>query len=223
MRRFFEEHRLDNDSLSKGRVNSIKRSVLARTEEDKPMKKHFKFKPLIIAAAAAATMAMSAVTVNALSSGDDALIKINGKTVDAYYSSYVEESGYTVEIYMVDYPEEVLINPPKDVPPEPVGEMKLADEYNVSDDYIELVDEEGNRFPLGRGSGSVWTFGKYVMVCITKTDENGRMTGYSYGCNGGGEKEEYGTDIYYDPNSKTLSVEFHKNLFDTIGDIFKGE
>ena len=70
MRRFFEEHRLDNDGLSKKRINKIKASVLARTEEVKPMKKRFKFKPLVIAAAVFGTMALSVVTVNAATNGE---------------------------------------------------------------------------------------------------------------------------------------------------------
>lgn len=68
MRSFFEEHGLD-ESLSENRARKIKYSVLARVEGEKPMKKNFKFKPLVIAAAAAATMALSVVTVNGATNG----------------------------------------------------------------------------------------------------------------------------------------------------------
>lgn len=211
MRRFFKEHRLDNDSLSEDRINKIRCSVLSQVKGDKPVKKRFKFKPLVIAAAAIATMAMSAVTVNALSSGDNPPIKINGKTVDAYFTSYVDECGHTVDIYVVEFPKEILMSPPKDADPEPVGELKAVHNFDA-DDSIVLVDEAGNTFSRG-------LFGKYIQVCINKNGE----AGYIYGHNGGGVKEQYGMEISYSPNDKSLSIEYHKNLFDTIGDIFHGE
>lgn len=216
MRRFFEEHRLDNDGLSKARVKKIKTSVLARIEEDKPMSKRFKFKPFVIAAAVIATTAMSAVTVNALSSGDDPPIKINGKTVDAYFTSYVDECGHTVDIYVVEYPEEILMNPPKDADPAPVGELKAVHNFDV-DDSVVLVDEAGNEFPFSGGNTGL--FGKEVLICIQKDGESG----HNYSHDGGGVKPEYGMEMLYNPSDKSLSIEYHKNLFNTIGDIFNGE
>lgn len=211
MRRFFEEHKFDNDGLSEERINNIKTSVLARVKEGNPMKKRFKFKPLVIAAAAMATMAVSAVTVNALSTGDNPPIKINGKTIDAYFTSYVDECGHTVDIYVVDFPEDILMALPQYSEPQPVGELKAVHDFDV-DDSIVLVDEEGNTF-----NGSF--FGKYVQVCIQKEGE----TGYNYGFNGGGVKESYDMEILYSPADKSLSIEYHQSLFDTIGDMFGKE
>lgn len=70
MRKFFEEHTLNSEALSKKRVKKIKSSVLSRVEEDKHMKKRKFIKPAIIAAAVAATMALSVVTVNAATNGE---------------------------------------------------------------------------------------------------------------------------------------------------------
>lgn len=211
MRSFFEEHKLDNSNgLSKSRVKKIRHSVLAQVEECKPMKKRFNFKPLVIAAAAIATMALSAVTVNALSSGDNPLIKINGKMIDAYYTSYIDEFGFTVDIYMVDFPEEILMNPPKNADPAPVGELRVLE----IDDTFVLVDEAGDEFQIG--GGSTWAFGKYVQITKNKEEE----TGYDLGYDGGGVREEYGIEILYSPNDKSLSIKYYKNLFDTIADMF---
>lgn len=59
------EERLPDD-----RVDKIKASVLSRIEEDKPMKKHFTIKPLLIAAVITATGAISALSAGAVTSPD---------------------------------------------------------------------------------------------------------------------------------------------------------
>ncbi|MCM1167018.1 MAG: hypothetical protein NC299_11585 [Lachnospiraceae bacterium] len=226
MRSFFEEHGLD-ESLSENRARKIKYSVLARVEGEKPMKKKFRFKPLIIAAAAVAAAAASTVTVNALSSGENPPIKINNKSVEAYYTSYVDECGHTVDIYMVDFPEEILMSPPKDRSPAPVGELRIIHGDFDTEDSLTLVDEEGNEFPVLAGSmnngfalvNTDWMFGKYFQVVISKEGE----TGHNYFHDGGGVKYCYDMSIQYSPADKSLCVEYHKNLFDTISDIVKGE
>ena len=88
MRRFFEEHKLDNDGLSEERINNIKASVLTRTEEVMPMKKRFKFKPLVIAAVIVGTMALSVVTVNAATNGEflNGIFKTHGS--NAFTTKY---------------------------------------------------------------------------------------------------------------------------------------
>ncbi|MBD5128414.1 MAG: hypothetical protein HDT43_00590 [Ruminococcaceae bacterium] len=63
MRRFFEEHKLENDGLSEERIGMIRTSVLSRAEEVKPMKKRKFLKPLIIAAAAAAVLLLTGFEV----------------------------------------------------------------------------------------------------------------------------------------------------------------
>lgn len=98
MRSFFEEHKLDNDGLSEERINNIKASVLARAEEVKPMKKRFKFKPLVIAAAVVGAMALSAVSVNAATNGAflSMIFKTHVKTTltTKYGDIYVEVKAY---------------------------------------------------------------------------------------------------------------------------------
>ena len=90
MRRFFEEYKLDNEGLSEERINNIKTSVLARTEEVKPMKKRFKFKPLVIAAAAVGTMALSVVTVNAATNGEFLSMIFHTHGSNAFTTKYGE-------------------------------------------------------------------------------------------------------------------------------------
>ncbi len=56
----------NEERLPDKRVDKIKASVLSRIEEDKPMKKHFTIKPLLIAAAITATGAISALSAGAV-------------------------------------------------------------------------------------------------------------------------------------------------------------
>ncbi|MGN0678696.1 MAG: hypothetical protein ACI4JS_03435 [Oscillospiraceae bacterium] len=56
----------NEERLSDKRVDKIKASVLSRIEEDKPMKKHFTIKPLLIAAAITATGTISALSAGAV-------------------------------------------------------------------------------------------------------------------------------------------------------------
>ncbi len=56
----------NEERLPDKRVDKIKASVLSRIEEDKPMKKHFTIKPLLIAAAITATGAISAISAGAV-------------------------------------------------------------------------------------------------------------------------------------------------------------
>ncbi len=56
----------NEERLPDKRLDKIKASVLSRIEEDKPMKKHFTIKPLLIAAAITATGAISALSAGAV-------------------------------------------------------------------------------------------------------------------------------------------------------------
>lgn len=63
---FFDELVPENsEQISETRADKIKASVLSRIEEDKPMKKLFRIKPLLIAAAVMTTGAFSAVSAGA--------------------------------------------------------------------------------------------------------------------------------------------------------------
>lgn len=130
MRRFFEEHRLDNDGLSEDRVSSIKRSVLSRVEGVKPLKKRKYIKPLVIAAALTATAAVSTIAVGAASNGEPTYsVKINGEnvpfTVEEFEKKDVtftfEATGDTIDAYetgiIIKYelPEEIVISDSRQV------------------------------------------------------------------------------------------------------------
>lgn len=222
MRRFFETHKLDNACLPEERVKMIRLSVLSRVKEEQQMRKRFKIKPLIIAAAAIATMAASAVTVNALSSGEDPIFKINGKIVNGYYTSYVDENDRTVEIYFIEYPEEILVDPPADCKPGPVGELKAVYDYNSlgrDSMYIGVIDETGKEFIDGECGTSF--FGKEIFINIEKEGEPGYMISWGRGIMD--VDPEYDMDYVLDMDKKIFSMEYHKNLFNTIGDFFKGE
>ncbi len=92
MRSFFKEHKLNvKNSLSSNRVNKIKYSVLSQIEgEERTMKKKFRLKTMIAAAAAAVVSAAAtlAITAGAAWNGQPTYsVKING-----------EEVPYTVEL-----------------------------------------------------------------------------------------------------------------------------
>lgn len=63
---FFDDLAPENEErISNKRADKIKASVLSRIEEEKPMKKLFRIKPLLIAAAVMTTGAVSAVSAGA--------------------------------------------------------------------------------------------------------------------------------------------------------------
>lgn len=116
----FEEFFRDNspadiEELSPERKADIKAAVMKRVSqesEDKSMKKHNFFRPLLIAAAAVSVSAVSLVTANAATNGAvvDGITKmftiiVNGEeyTVEARYSEY-DEDGMHIEQYEMEVP-----------------------------------------------------------------------------------------------------------------------
>lgn len=116
----FEEFFRDNapadiGELSDKRKADIKAAVMKRVSqesEDKNMKKHNFFRPLLIAAAAVSVSAVSLVTANAATNGAvvDGITKmftiiVNGEeyTVEAKYSEY-DEGDMHIEQYEMDVP-----------------------------------------------------------------------------------------------------------------------
>ena len=81
------------ERLPKQRVKQIKAKVLKLAKRDAGAK-HYRLKPVLIAAAIAGTAAASLVTVNAATDG--ALIKfvLGGEELCGYYNSYVDSEGY---------------------------------------------------------------------------------------------------------------------------------
>ncbi|MDE7194901.1 MAG: hypothetical protein K2O14_13190 [Oscillospiraceae bacterium] len=116
----FEEFFRDNspadiEELSSKRKADIKAAVMKRVSqesEDKNMKKHNFFRPLLIAAAAVSVSAVSLVTANAATNGAvvDGITKmftiiVNGEeyTVEAKYSEY-DEGDMHIEQYEMEVP-----------------------------------------------------------------------------------------------------------------------
>lgn len=116
----FEEFFRDNspadiEELSSKRKADIKAAVMKRVSqesEDKTMKKHNIFRPLLIAAAAVSVSAVSLVTANAATNGAvvDGITKmftiiVNGEkyTVEGKYSEY-DEGDMHIEQYEMEVP-----------------------------------------------------------------------------------------------------------------------
>lgn len=101
MYKFFESCAIqDEEKLSGERTDKIKALVLSRIEEEKPMKKHFGIKPLVIAAAVTAASAASLVTANASSNGAISegisrviTLIIDGQEVTGEYNVYKYSDG----------------------------------------------------------------------------------------------------------------------------------
>ncbi len=86
----------DEEKTAGKSAENIKAAVLSRIEEDKTMK-HFKIKPLLIAAAITATGVLSAVAANAATDGAvwDGIVEtftffVNGTEVTATVTEYTE-------------------------------------------------------------------------------------------------------------------------------------
>lgn len=95
----------DEETTSDKSAEDIKTAVLSRIEEEKPMK-HFKIKPLIIAAAITATGALSLVTANAATDGAvmDGIKRtfgftLNGEEMEGTITEYaVGDDGKVTEV-----------------------------------------------------------------------------------------------------------------------------
>lgn len=147
MRSFFKEHKLNvKNSLSSNRVNKIKYAVLSQIEgEERTMKKKFRLKTIIAAAAAAVVSAGAtlALTAGASGSGHPTYsVKINGEDVpytvelsrgeNYSYARPTDGEMLTVhdEITVIRYrlPEEIVTE----------GDGEVAEEITF------IIDENGN-------------------------------------------------------------------------------
>lgn len=149
---FFVKYEPDGiERLSKTRRNNIKTAVFRRINENEnngePVSAgRFKLKPAFIAAAAA-VLAVTGVTVGALSSPPE--VKLNGNYIEPYYNIYVDTDGATVEILTVELPSEMLGKEKNGMTP--TGELKLgrSDIGDISKEgYSDLwlIDEKGNEY-----------------------------------------------------------------------------
>lgn len=107
----------DEEQTAEKSTENIKTAVLSRIEEDKKMK-HFSIKPFIIAAAIAATGAVSVVTANAATDGAviDNIVRtfsfwVGGTEVTGRVIEYTDEDGNTYGRIEVELPESAEVGP----------------------------------------------------------------------------------------------------------------
>ncbi len=72
----------NEERLPDKRVDKIKASVLSRIEEDKPMKKHFTIKPLVIAAIISTVAAATVVGTSAAMESGLFKLQVNGQVIE---------------------------------------------------------------------------------------------------------------------------------------------
>lgn len=167
------------EKLSKARRNNIRTAVFSRINETEDNNvlisaRRFKLKPAFIAAAAA-VLAVTGVTVGALSSPPE--VKLNGDYIEPYYNVYIDVDGATVEILAVELPSEMLGEEKYGMTP--TGELKLgrSDIGDISKEGysdIWLIDENGNEYREINN--------KLVSVKITLPDKSNRVHDF-YTCN----------------------------------------
>lgn len=175
---FFRNCELNGaEKLSKARRKKIKAAVyeLINENENEPVHiSRLKLKPAFIAAAAT-VIAVTGVTVGALSSPPD--VKLNGNPIESYYTVYTDRDGSTVEILTVELPSEMLGEEKPDQTPIGdlrVGRSEIGDIGKDSYFTTWLIDENGDEY--------VCINNKIVNVKITYPD---KTTGiHSFGpCN----------------------------------------
>lgn len=150
----------DEETAADKSAENIKTAVLSRIEEEKPMK-HFTIKPLLIAAAIAATGALSVVTANAATDGAvmDGIAKtfsffVNGVEVSGTITEYtVDDDGKVTEIEL-ELPDDASGAMTIIVEGDDVDGMKIVDSDKIAftDDgeidplFIDFLSEYGEGF-----------------------------------------------------------------------------
>lgn len=71
---------INEEKLPEARADKIKAAVLSLVEEEKPMKKHFSIKPLIVAAAVMTTGALCAISAGAAANTNVSDLTLPGAT-----------------------------------------------------------------------------------------------------------------------------------------------
>lgn len=147
---FFETLAPENEErLSDKRADKIKASVLSRIEEDKPMKKHFRIKPLLIAAIISAVAVGSAVITSAATDSGLFKLQINGQVIES-----------DVDLSEID-----VFNQPQG--------LKLTFDEETGEVAVEPVDEGANVFYISL------TMSNSIEKLGFTTDMNGHMEVYT--------------------------------------------
>ncbi|MCH5205480.1 MAG: hypothetical protein J1F09_00920 [Oscillospiraceae bacterium] len=166
---YFDECEFECEQLPDSRKSKITASVLSRIKEERPMKKHIKIKPLIIAAAVAVLAAATAITAGALMRAPME-IEMNGELYDPEYDVYTDEYGHKIETLVYDVPEYALAEEREGYTA--VGKVRAVyDPDSIRTMKYKLVDEAGNEFVAGINN-------KIVTVLIN----NDKGSGITYCC-----------------------------------------
>ncbi|MBD5384342.1 MAG: hypothetical protein HDR72_05025 [Ruminococcaceae bacterium] len=112
------------------------------------MKKQFKFKPLVIAAAVVAACSAMAITAGALLKAPTKFT-VNDMEVEPYYNEYKDELGNDIVMYVIDVPDFALGKAVEGNTA--VGDIRVVPnpEYPSKWGEYMIVDELGNEFHVG--------------------------------------------------------------------------
>ena len=172
---FFKKYPLENEKkLSHNRVNKIKYSVLSQIEEEIPMKKRFKIKPLIIAAIMAITALPLAITVGA--SNDEQTmpysVKINGKAVP-FTVEYTRSPNY---LYNWSWDKTVVVHDESTIIKfELPEEIVISGDNKISDIHTETYTEDGYNI-MSSDYGSDFEVMAYLKFGYEKRYSNGQYS-----------------------------------------------
>lgn len=178
----------DIEELSDKRKSDIKAAVMKRVSqesEEKNMKKHNFFRPLLIAAAAVSVSAVSLVTANAATNGAvvDGITKmftiiVNGEeyTVEAKYSEY-DEDGMHIEQYEMEVPgsngDDMTIgysfifsgDGEEGIDPDILDDLDISDYLDVtvlSDEEVDMTEFSEENFEFDMTAFSEEDFKEYI-------------------------------------------------------------
>ncbi len=111
---FFDTLAPENaEQISETRADKIKASVLSRIKEERPMKKHFRIKPFVIAAAVSLTAA-SVITISAMGAkiNADVVTNVNGEEISEGSYQYDQHEGEIIllpeELRVEEYDHEIV-------------------------------------------------------------------------------------------------------------------
>lgn len=165
MRRFFEEHTLDNtDSLSENRVNKIKCSVLTRVEEDTIMKKRRFYRSLVIAVTA--SLAAGATAVGSIAASQPKVVEIDGVHYEVYQQDQFATLGKQVDGYEIE-----------EAPDDSEFTLVSTDEY-VDGDYrivMSLYKADTNSVKALAGTQDTWWSGWYDVYYLPEVGTSERI------------------------------------------------
>ena len=146
----------NEECLSETRVNDIKASVLSRIEEEKPMKKHFSIKPLVIAAAVMTTGAVSVLGASAATNKN-----VSDRTVPVTITYQQTDSA---GLPGVSYTYKALGE---------IGTIDLTEKDLPVVELEKITLSAGEEWVVGEGFFEEWTDDEGMEIIYKSVDENG--------------------------------------------------